>query len=141
MGLTVILFSGAGAVGVRAQDALDKAKSLYLEAAYEDALAVLDSSTTLTTADGHLYRALCLLALGRAAEADAAIARSIEVDPQATATQQDLSPRVAAVVAEARKRVLPDVAKRWVAARLKAWNSAWSRMAGFSSGSGSFSCT
>jgi TonB family protein len=115
MGLTVVLLSGAGAVGVHAQDPLDKAKSLYLEAAYEDALAVLDSSTTLTTADGHLYRALCLLALGRAAEADAAIARSIEVDPQATATRQDLSPRVAAVVAEARKRVLPDVAKRRVA--------------------------
>ena len=115
MGLTVVLLSGAGTVGVHAQDALDKAKSLYLEAAYEDALAVLDSSTTLTTADGHLYRALCLLALGRAAEADAAIARSIEVDPQATATRQDLSPRVAAVVAEARKRVLPDVAKRRVA--------------------------
>jgi TonB family protein len=116
MALTAVLLSVAGVTRAHAQDSLEKAKSLYLEAAYEDALAVLDSSTTLTTADGHLYRALCLLALGRSAEADAAIARSIEVDPQATATAtlKDLSPRVAAVVAETRKRVLPDVAKRRV---------------------------
>ncbi|HEY6508973.1 MAG TPA: TonB family protein [Vicinamibacterales bacterium] len=112
--VALLLLSGAGTAGLRAQDALDKAKSLYLEAAYEDALAVLDASTTLTTADGYLYRALCLLALGRSAEADAAITRSIEVDPQATAARQDLSPRVAAVVADARRRALPDVAKRRV---------------------------
>lgn len=69
----------------------------------------------MTTADGHLYRGLCLLALGRPADADAAITRSIEVDPQATAGRQDLSPRVAAIIAEARRRVLPDMAKRRVA--------------------------
>ena len=116
LGLAVaILISGAGSAGLHAQDAaLEKAKSLYLDAAYEDALGVLDGSTTLTTADGHLYRGLCLLALGRPGEADAAITRSIEVDPQATAGRQDLSPRVAAIIAEARRRVLPDMAKRRV---------------------------
>lgn len=113
--LSLALWLSGATASLQGQDALDKAKNLYLEAAYEDALAVLDASTTLTTADGYLYRALCLLALGRSAEADVAIARSIEVDPQATAAREDLSPRVAAVVAEARKRVLPDVAKRRVA--------------------------
>jgi len=99
----------------RSQDAFDRAKSLYLEAAYEDALALLEPSGPSSTADVHLYRALCLLALGRAGEADAAIARSIEADPLATAARQDVSPRVAALLADARRRMLPDIARRRVA--------------------------
>jgi hypothetical protein len=99
----------------RAQDAFDRAKALYLEAAYEDALALLDTPGPPGSADVHLYRALCLLALGRATEADAAIARSIETDPLATATRPDVSPRVAAMLNEARRRMLPDIARRRVA--------------------------
>ena len=99
----------------RSQDAFDRAKSLYLEAAYEDALALLEPTGPSSTADVHLYRALCLLALGRAGEADAAIARSIEVDPLATAARKDVSPRVAALLADARRRMLPDIARRRVA--------------------------
>ena len=99
----------------RSQEAFDRAKSLYLEAAYEDALALLEPSGPSSTADEHLYRALCLLALGRAGEADAAIARSIEADPLATAARQDVSPRVAALLADARRRMLPDIARRRVA--------------------------
>jgi TonB family protein len=88
---------------------------LYLEAAYEDALALLDTRGTGTTADVHLYRALCLLALGRSIEADAAIASSIEADPLATVARQDVSPRVAAMLASARRRMLPEMARRRVA--------------------------
>src|SRR5688500_1520241 len=99
----------------RSQDAFDRAKSLYLEAAYEDALALLEPTGPANAADVHLYRALCLLALGRPSEADAAIARSIEADPLATATRQDVSPRVAALLADARRRMLPDIARRRVA--------------------------
>jgi len=99
----------------RSQDAFDRAKTLYLEAAYEDALALLDTPGPAGTADVHLYRALCLLALGRAGEADAAIARSIEADPTATAARPDVSPRVAAMLADARRRMLPDIARRRVA--------------------------
>lgn len=99
----------------RSQDAFDRAKSLYLEAAYEDALALLEPTGPANTADVHLYRALCLLALGRAGEADAAIARSIEADPLATAGRQDVSPRVAVLLADARRRMLPDIARRRVA--------------------------
>jgi hypothetical protein len=98
-----------------AQDTFDRAKTLYLEAAYEDALALLDTPGPAGTADVHLYRALCLLALGRAREADAAIARSIELDPTATAARQDVSPRVATLLAETRRRMLPDIARRRVA--------------------------
>ena len=99
----------------QSQDAFDRAKSLYLEAAYEDALALLDPSGASSTADVHLYRALCLLALGRGTEADLAIARSIELDPLATAARQDVSPRVAALLTDTRRRLLPDIARRRVA--------------------------
>lgn len=67
------------------------------------------------TADTHLYRALCLLALGRTTEADAAIARSIEADPLATAARKDVSPRVAVMLDSARRRMLPEMARRRVA--------------------------
>ena len=99
----------------QSQDAFDRAKTLYLEAAYEDALALLDTRGSGISADVHLYRALCLLALGRSSEADAAIARSIEADPLATVARQDVSPRVAALLADARRRMLPEIARRRVA--------------------------
>jgi TonB family protein len=97
------------------QETLDRAKALYLDAAYEDALAMLGSPALPASADGHLYRALCLLALGRADDADAAIAQSIEFDPTATATRQDVSPRVATLLTDARRRLLPGIARRLVA--------------------------
>ena len=107
----------AGAPGIaRAQDAFERAKMLYLEAAYEDALALLETpGPGGTAADVHLYRALCLLALGRTSEADAAIAKSIETDPLATAKRSDVSPRVAVLLENARRRMLPDLARRRVA--------------------------
>jgi tetratricopeptide (TPR) repeat protein len=113
LALTVLAAAVPGTA--RSQDAFDRAKTLYLEAAYEDALALLDTPGPPGTADVHLYRALCLLALGRASEADAAIARSIEADPTATAARPDVSPRVAAMLADARRRMLPDIARRRVA--------------------------
>jgi tetratricopeptide (TPR) repeat protein len=100
---------------VCAQDVFDQAKNLYLEAAYEDALALLDTRGPTGSADVHLYRALCLLALGRAAEADAAIARSIEADPLAGASRPDVSPRVVTMLNDARRRLLPEIARRRVA--------------------------
>ena len=97
------------------QDAFERAKTLYLEAAYEDALALLETRGSGSTADVHLYRALCLLALGRTSEADAAIAKSIEADPLATVARKDVSPSVAAMLASARLRMLPEMARRRVA--------------------------
>ena len=61
----VVLLAGVPGVA-RSQDAFERAKTLYLEAAYEDALALLDTPGPGGTADMHLYRALCLLALGGA---------------------------------------------------------------------------
>jgi len=113
--VAVVVFLAAVPGMAQSQDALERAKTLYLEAAYEDALALLDTPGPGGTADMHLYRALCLLALGRSGEADAAITRSIEADPLATVARQDVSPRVAALLADARRRMLPEMARRRVA--------------------------
>ena len=109
------LFTAAVPGIAQTQDAVERAKTLYLEAAYEDALALLETRGSSSTADVHLYRALCLLALGRTSEADAAIAKSIEADPLATVARKDVSPSVAALLASARLRMLPEMARRRVA--------------------------
>src|SRR4029434_2382234 len=68
------------------QDALNAARDLYASAAYEDALAVLNRvSETSRPADEaravSQYRAFCLLALGRTAEAERAIETMITRHP------------------------------------------------------------
>ena len=68
------------------QDALNAARDLYASAAYEDALAVLNrmpEATTRTPDEARTlsqYRAFCLLALGRTAEAERAIETMITRD-------------------------------------------------------------
>jgi protein TonB len=99
-----------------AQGTVERAKTLYLEASYDEALTELSGPEAERSADAQLYRALCLIALGRWVEADAAIARSIALDPQATRARTDVSPRVAALIAEARRRLLPDAARAAVTA-------------------------
>jgi hypothetical protein len=102
------------AATVRAeQDSVAAARDLYASAAYEDALAVLnrlpgsgrpvDEARTIAQ-----YRAFCLLALGRAAEADHAIETVIAADPMYRPSA-DLSPRVRTAFSDVRRRVLPTI--------------------------------
>jgi hypothetical protein len=102
------------AATVRAeQDSVAAARDLYASAAYEDALAVLnrlpgsgrpvDETRTIEQ-----YRAFCLLALGRAAEADHAIETVIAADPMYRPST-DLSPRVRTAFTDVRRRVLPTI--------------------------------
>jgi len=81
------------------QDALNAARDLYASAAYEDALAVLnrvpDASRPPDEARAvSQYRAFCLLALGRTAEAERAIETMITRDPTYQPPAGDMSPRV-----------------------------------------------
>ncbi len=102
------------AATVRAeQDSVAAARDLYASAAYEDALAVLnrlpgsgrpvDETRTIEQ-----YRAFCLLALGRAAEAEHAIESVISADPMYRPSV-DLSPRVRTAFSDVRRRVLPAI--------------------------------
>jgi hypothetical protein len=94
-----------------AEDSLASARDLYASAAYEDALAVLNrlpqSNQPLEEARAvDQYRVLCLMALGRTAEAEHAIEAVIAGDP-AFRPAADVSPRVRATFSDVRRRVLP----------------------------------
>ncbi len=99
---------------VAAQDLLASARALYTSAEYEAALVTLNQmrATGLVTEDVpavEQYRALCLLALGRAAEAEDAIAAAVSAVPSYSPSGNDVSPRVKSTFVEVRRRVLPAV--------------------------------
>jgi tetratricopeptide (TPR) repeat protein len=106
----------AAAVLTTGEDSLAAARDLYASAAYEDALAVLNrlpqSNQPLdVTRSVEQYRALCLLALGRTAEAEHAIEAVIAGDPSFRPAA-DVSPRVRATFSDVRRRMLPVMIQR-----------------------------
>lgn len=94
---------------------LNAARDLYASARYDEALAVLNG---MRPVDGiapdrksiEQYRLLCLLALGRTSEAEAAIAAVVTVDPSFQPSEADASPRVRTAFRDVRQRLLPDIA-------------------------------
>lgn len=99
------------------QDALVWARELYAAAAYEDALTMLDR-VSAADADSderrvvEQYRAFCLLALGRTAEADRAIEAVVAAAPFYRPADSDVSPRVRSAFSNVRRRMLPAVAQQ-----------------------------
>ena len=100
----VLLVAMLSAVG--GEESFVAARELYASAAYEDALKILDSLPANRTAEDikatEQYRALCLLALGRAAEAETAIAAVIIRDPTYR-PRSDVSPRVRTAFTDVRQ--------------------------------------
>jgi hypothetical protein len=98
-----------------AQDGdLAAARDLYASAAYDDALAVLNR---LRSADHpanqsraiEQYRAFCLLALGRAADAEQAIEAVVAAEPSFQPGEGDASPRIRLAFTSVRRRMLPSI--------------------------------
>jgi hypothetical protein len=97
-----------------AQDSLTMARDLYASAAYEDALAVLNR---LRDGDHSVdegrsieqYRAFCLLALGRADEAERAIEAVVAAQPSYHPSESEVSPRLRSLFADVRRRMLPAI--------------------------------
>jgi TonB family protein len=90
---------------------LDGVKDLYASAAYEDALK------GLTALEGRedpnqldQYRALCLVGLGRVAEADQTLERIVLRSPTFQIPEKEVSPAFLARFMGVRKRVLPGAA-------------------------------
>jgi TonB family protein len=113
-----LLIAGCLASSVFAQprnEQLDAARELYASARYDEALAVLNN---LRPSGGDVtdrrsieqYRSLCLLALGRGQEAEAAIAAVVTADPLFQPNETDASPRVRTAFTDVRRRLLPDIA-------------------------------
>jgi hypothetical protein len=96
------------------QDALEEAKAQYAAASYEEALSTLTRVASAPTRRVELeqYRAFCLIALGKNAEAERAIASLVAADPMYVPSQNVASPKVLSMVLEMRKKELPVVAKR-----------------------------
>jgi len=101
------------ALTATAQDRdLSAARELYASAAYDDALVALNRlrSTDHPPSQSPIieqYRALCLLALGRATDAEQAIEAVVTADPSYHPADSEVSPRIRTTFAEVRRRMLP----------------------------------
>jgi hypothetical protein len=91
-----------------AQDPLNEARDLYGSAAYEEALGVLSrlDKTVPVTEQVDQYRAFCLFALGRTAEAQA-VAEALVTRNPLIEIDGDASPRIVAMFTAARQQLMP----------------------------------
>jgi tetratricopeptide (TPR) repeat protein len=92
---------------------IESARALYVAAAYDDALTLLNDLRAPDRGEDigriEYYRALCLLAVGREADADAAIEAAVTAAPFVQPSDADASPRVRSAFREVRRRVLPSI--------------------------------
>jgi TonB family protein len=84
-------------------------KALYAAAEYDKALEVIASVDNL---EAQQYKALCLLALGRTADASTAIETLVNASPTFTPSSEDAPPRFVELVAKVRQKLLPTIARR-----------------------------
>ena len=113
----MLLLVGCLAAPAAAQQSpLAAARDLYASARYDEALIVLNGLRPRESGTNELkaieqYRSLCLLALGRADEAEAAIAAVVAADPMFLPSESEASPRVRTAFSEVRQRQLPEIAR------------------------------
>jgi TonB family protein len=94
---------------------IDEARELYIAAAYEQALSVLDRVDVPSASDAatvELYRAACLLVLDRADEAERAFERLVTLAPDLRPDQLGMAPRITSRFATVRARVLPGITQQ-----------------------------
>src|SRR5437773_10406596 len=108
IGLVCISLAGTAA----AQDPLSAARDLYASASYEEALVMLtglrDRGAAATMVEQvDQYRAFCLFALGRNAEAQKVAEGLILQNPMLRLDGGDASPRIAAMFSDVRRTLLP----------------------------------
>ena len=116
--LVLLLWAGVGAApATAAQEGLEVVVGLYTAAAYDEALTALERvrPTVVDPAERvsvDRYRMLCLLALGRTADAEAVIGELLEGYPSYSLSEADASPRVLRTFTATRLRALPGVVRR-----------------------------
>jgi TonB family protein len=109
--LTAVIALSAVSAAAQERD-LAAARELYASASYDDALAMLDrlraSEHPASQARAiEQYRAFCLLALGRAADAQQAIEAVVAAEPTYQPSESEVSPRIRSAFADVRRRMLP----------------------------------
>src|SRR5687768_1120403 len=115
LALAGIVLSAAGTL--HGQD-VDRIRTLYIAAAYEEALAVMPAPGAAST-EIEQFRALCLLALGREGDARTAIERVVKAQPMFAPSTDDLSPKMQALFASIRATLIPDIVREVYAAAKK----------------------
>jgi TonB family protein len=111
-GTLAVAFVLLGAGAYAQENDLAAARELYASASYDDALVVLNRLRASDRSPGQSraieqYRAFCLLALGRAADAQQAIEAVVVAEPSYQPDENDVSPRVRTAFADVRRRMLP----------------------------------
>ncbi len=94
------------------QDTLAAAKDLYATAAYQDALQMLEKLKPADPASDDAvetskYRAFCLFALGRTADAEQVVTDILGSRPRFRLDEREASPRVVTAFRDVRRRQLP----------------------------------
>jgi TonB family protein len=123
--LTAALVVSAGS-GLAA-DTIAAARDLYAAANYEEALLLLNRlrSGEARVEEARLieqYRAFCLLALGRAADAEQAIEAVVSAEPFYQPSDEDASPRVRTAFVDVRRRMLPVIVQQRYASAKAAYD-------------------
>jgi protein TonB len=110
----VLLFAAVGVVSAGGEG-LDRAKSLYASAAYDEALTVLDQLSGTPVPDDSTtiaaYRVYCLLALNRQDEARALIDHLLHQSPFFVPSPDEAPPKIQAIFRDVRRATLPKIAK------------------------------
>ena len=111
--------------GAHAQStaSVEDARALYDSASFDEALSILDrfarTQPEVDVEEVQRYRALCLLALNRTADAQTAIEIVLSRDPLYKLSEGDAPPRMRAAFSEVRRRLLPKVTEQlYTAAKL-----------------------
>jgi hypothetical protein len=109
VGVLAVVAGTASAAG--AQDSLQGVRDLYASAAYEDALSATtrlsSGSTGATDPRIQQYRVFCLVALGRAGEAEQEVEAVLMANPRYRPEASEASPRIQELFARVRRRVGP----------------------------------
>lgn len=113
LALLLALFTFFIPLRAHAAGDLESVKALYAAASYEEALVSLDRvDTTVDPIQVNQYRALCLLALGRARDAEAPLQQIVSANPLYVIPVNEVSPRLVELFKEVRRRLLPTAARQ-----------------------------
>ena len=115
--LMVVASISTASIARAADEPLADAKALFAAASFDGALAALDR---LDSANGGRpealeYKALCLLALGRSADAQKITETLVTTVPTFAPADADLSPRFVELLTETRRRMVPVIARKLLA--------------------------
>lgn len=108
----IVTLSAIGLAAVP-QERLAAARAAYIATEYEEALTILSASDDAVTADqADVYRALCLLALGRLEDLDRVLRSLVARNPSFRMSPADVTPRMIALFEDVRVKSLEGMARK-----------------------------